>query len=84
MFSVLTCLSSQTKLFGIETIFMFKMWYRRRAQVPEVRQGNAAHELSADKGGTLPQTECRMQNCGQHESRSRGKQTAHKVSESIR
>lgn len=84
VFFVLTCLSSQAKLFGIETVFMFKMWYRRRVQVPEVRQGNTAHELPADRGGTLPQTECRMQNCGQDKSRSRGKQTAYKVSESIR
>lgn len=42
------------------------------------------HTSSADKGGTLPQIECRMQNCSQDESRSRGKQTAHKLSESIR
>lgn len=84
MFFVLTCLSSQSKLFGMEMVVMFKMWYRRRVHVPKVRQGNTAHELPADKGRMLPQTDCRMQNCGQDERRSRGKQTAHKASESIR
>lgn len=72
---VLTCLSSQTKLSGMEIVFMFKMWYGRRVDVPKVRRGNAARELCADKGGMLPQTERRMENCGQDKSRSRGKQS---------
>lgn len=80
----LCCLSSQTKLFEIKNVFMFQMWYSRRVHVPKVRWGITAHELSAEKGGTLPQAAGKMQNCGQDESRSREKQTTHKVSKSIR
>lgn len=59
VFFVLTCLSAQTKLFGMETVFMFKMWYRWRVQASKVRQGNTAHELCRQGRDTATN---RMQN----------------------